>query len=399
MTAMTRWRGARPMASRGFTMVELLIAGLLSAVVLISIYFVFIGNTTQYYRQEQIVQMQESMRFALEYLKNDLRNVGRLGVTRGSGPDRDPRLCTDRQVFAAVTVCEEPSETLAALAANDNARVPDRLRLVTDTGGGVLLTTARVAPDRIVLAAAIRQPTVAARAAATSQARMEQWFPVGGRLVLRTSGSAASMDVVEISGVAFNVAGTVISLAEPLCAALSTCGSGCLVNGLETVEYAVRPTPPPANPAEEALDERFRLVRRTLPPEEDPAACREVVDGPDDLVMANLAIDLQVWGQFSQDGVVAALPDDPVPEDDEGNDGVEASVAFAGDLRRLRLIEVMLAVRTPREDPEFTVALGAGADEAPMDRNWFDVDPLQVGHARSASLVGSVDVTSLAPEL
>lgn len=387
------------MASHGFTMIELLIAGLLSAVVLLSIYFVFIGNTTQYYRQEQIVQMQESMRFALEYLKNDLRNVGRLGVTRGNGPDRDPRLCIDRPI-AAVTVCEESPDTLRALSDNDNSRVPDRLRLATDTGGGVLLTTARVQPDRIVLAPAINQPTAAARAAAMSPTRMEQWFRAGGRLVLRTSGSAASMDVVEISGVAFNVAGTVITLAEPLCAALSDCAGGCFVNGLETVEYAVRLTPPPPPPAEPPPYDRFQLVRRTLLGVADPTLCREVDDGPSDLVMADLAIDLQVWGQFSEDGVVPTLPDDAERNDYTGRDGLESNVAFAGDLRRLRSIEVMLAVRTSREDPEFTVALSALAgDQAPMDRNWFEVDPAQPGFARAASLVGSVDVTSLSPEL
>ena len=61
--------------SHGFTLIELMVATLLSSVVLMAVYFVFITNTQQYYVQEQLVRMQESMRFGMEYLKNDLRNA------------------------------------------------------------------------------------------------------------------------------------------------------------------------------------------------------------------------------------------------------------------------------------------------------------------------------------
>ncbi len=65
---------------------------MLSGAVLTSIYFVFISNSRQYYTQEQIVQMQESMRFALEYLKNDLRNAGQMALVNGTAVEHRPDL-------------------------------------------------------------------------------------------------------------------------------------------------------------------------------------------------------------------------------------------------------------------------------------------------------------------
>ena len=66
--------------SQRFTFVELLVA-LFAGIVMVQPFVPMASR--QYYAQEQIVQMQESMRFALEYVKNDLRSVGRLSVVNG----------------------------------------------------------------------------------------------------------------------------------------------------------------------------------------------------------------------------------------------------------------------------------------------------------------------------
>ena len=57
----------------GFTMVELLMSAFLGFVVTMSIYLVFIGTTRQYSVQEQIVTMHESMRFAVEFMRSELK--------------------------------------------------------------------------------------------------------------------------------------------------------------------------------------------------------------------------------------------------------------------------------------------------------------------------------------
>ena len=73
----------RRRANHGFTFVELLVALLFAGIIMVAAYLVFISASRQYYVQEQVVQMQESMRFAMEFLKNDLRGTGRLTVVNG----------------------------------------------------------------------------------------------------------------------------------------------------------------------------------------------------------------------------------------------------------------------------------------------------------------------------
>lgn len=388
----------------GFTMIELLIAGLLSALVLLSVYFVFIGNTTQYYRQEQIVQMQESMRFALEYLKNDLRNAGRLGVMRGADPGRDPRLCTARPALAAVTLCEGAEPDLARLRVNGNELLPDRVRLVGDSGGGVMLRTAQVRPDRIVLAPELDQPTADARALVASEARLARLFGEGTRVAVRAPGHANSMDVVEVAGLAFNAGGSVITLGETLCndaagvvaPALSFCGGECLVSPVQAIEYAVRPDPDD--------NTRTRLVRRTLPGDANTTQCGAQPAPVEELVMAELAVDLQVWGQYASDALVPTLPADPDPTDARGNllDRDEETL-LRDEIDRVRAFEVMLAVRTPREDPDFRVAPGravAPDERVAVDRTWFELDPVPgTGLARVATSTATVEAVNLVPGL
>lgn len=389
-------------------MIELLVAGLLSSMVLLAVYFVFIGNTTQYYRQEQIVQMQESMRFALEYLKNDLRNAGRLGLIRGAGLNRDPRLCTDRANLAALTLCEDDADpALARLRANGNGLDPDRIRMVGDSGGGVTLKTSRVRPDVVVLAPAAEQATVEARSIVGSRRRLERMFGPGALLAVRAPGHANSLDVVEVESLAFNAGGSTIRLAEPLCndpagvvsPALAACSGECLVSPVQIIEYAVEPDPDPRREREGAT----RLVRRVLPAEAVATTCDEREEPLEALEMAEMVVDLQLWGMYVDLGRLA-LPDDADPTDDLGNRaGANEQAVMTANLEQLRSLTVMLAVRTPREDPEYTVAVGrADAPNARVqaDRSWFEMDPAPgTGLARVTTLTATVDAMNFVPAL
>lgn len=388
-------------------MIELLIAGLLSVMVLLSVYFVFIGNTTQYYRQEQIVQMQESMRFALEYLKNDLRNAGRLGLVRGADPNRDPRLCVARPRLAAVTLCEAPDPDLAMLRANGNGIEPDRIRMVGDSGGGVTLKTSRVRPDLVVLAPPGEQATVEARSLVASRRRLERMFAPGSLVAVRAPEFANALDVVEVASIAFNAGGSTIRLAEPLCndpagvvsPALASCSGECLVSPVQIVEYAVEADPDPRRQREQAT----RLVRRVLPSNTDATSCNGREAPLEELEMAEMVVDVQLWGMYAQPGL-ATLPADPDPTDTRGNrvERTEGQL-LETDLAQVRSLTVLLAVRTPREDPEYTVAMDravAPGDRVLADRAWFEVDPARgTGLARVATLTATVDAMNLVPTM
>lgn len=377
---MSAYRGARPRSRRaaGFTMVELLIAGLMSALVLLAVYFVFLGNTAQYYRQEQIVQMQESMRFALELMKTDLRNAGRLGVVQGVRPD--PWLCTNRPNLRTVRLFEGAAAgSPRVLDDNGNGLRPDRVQLLVDTGGAAMLRTRRVAGNQLVLAPPEAQPTAEAETITRSQPRLESVFRAGGLLSIRSPEGA--VDVVPINGVGFAAGGSTIDLAQPLCGRVVGC-AGCLVGGVQLVEYAVVERAEPEG--------RTDLVRRVL-----DARNPDRVLPDSTLTVAEYAVDLQVWGVPWQDAatrMVAERDLDPPREDRPGQPAIDA-------IEDVRALGVLLAVRTPREDEEFVVAPDRAVpaeERRAADRVWFELDGTPgTGLARVATLKAQVEATNL----
>ena len=100
----------RRRGGRGFSLVEIMVALLISAIVLLTVFFVFVTNTEHYYRQEQVVQMQERMRFALN---------GLLLQVEG---ERVELVATDgRRLALEHDTCTNPGE--AALRAIEAARL------------------------------------------------------------------------------------------------------------------------------------------------------------------------------------------------------------------------------------------------------------------------------------
>lgn len=378
---MTR-RAAHRRTGRGFTLVELLIAGLMSALVLLSVYFVFIANTTQYYRQEQIVQMQESMRFAVELMKNDLRNAGRLAIVRGDGQGRDPRLCTERLGSRAVQLFEDEPDVPDVLTRLQNGLSPDRVRLTVDAGAAIMMRTRQVTPDQIVLAPAVEQPTTEARAVAASEQRFRAQFRAGMYVSVSAPGNA--FDMVPIADVGFAAAGSTITLSQPVCPdnRIRTCGQSCLVGVAQLVEYAV---------VEHEDDEtRTDLLRRVI----DARNGRTPLEGLS-LTVAEYVVDLQVWG-LDRDAAATSMVNEQ--ERDPAREDVEGAQAFEN-IQSLRGLGVLLAARTPREDAEFVVAPDRAVpvnDRRASERAWFDVsDAPGSGLARVATLKAQVEATNL----
>jgi len=60
----------------GITLIELLVALAISAIVLAGIYQLFISQTKTYAKQDQVVEVQQSVRSAMEILLRDLRMAG-----------------------------------------------------------------------------------------------------------------------------------------------------------------------------------------------------------------------------------------------------------------------------------------------------------------------------------
>ncbi len=61
---------------RGITLIELLVALVISAITMAAIYRIFISQTKVYYVQDQVVETQQSIRSAMEIMLRDLRMTG-----------------------------------------------------------------------------------------------------------------------------------------------------------------------------------------------------------------------------------------------------------------------------------------------------------------------------------
>jgi type IV pilus assembly protein PilW len=73
---------------RGLTLIELMVSLALSVIVLSGLTYVYVGSRGAYRSNEAIARVQETGRFALEWLTRDIRQAGYLGcLSRGLVPD------------------------------------------------------------------------------------------------------------------------------------------------------------------------------------------------------------------------------------------------------------------------------------------------------------------------
>ncbi len=399
---------ARRYHSHGFTLIELMVATLLSSVVLMAVYFVFITNTQQYYVQEQLVRMQESMRFGMEYLKNDLRNAGRLGVANGiqiagalEVAGRDPQLCGMRSQLRGVELFEDDRGSPNVLIRHGNNHRPDRLRLLTDASGATPVLISKSRRDRVTLMRAPDQPSEMARDLLSSEARFNQAFQTGFYLYVVTR--AGDADLLPINEARFDANGSTIELQSPLCprgegsSIADACFAGeCYAAPVQLVEYAV---------AEDEDDpEKTLLERRVI-----DARNGEVTLPEQTLVVTEYVVNLQIWGTFDtreslnafNANRIRGVVEDPDPTDTRGNwlvADTEAEVINEHP-ERIRALNILVATRTPREDPAFKVAPDRArnaADRVMHDLTWFDLeDRANSGFARVATLVTEVETPNL----
>ena len=379
-----------------FRSVELLIALFLSSVVMLAVYFVFISNTEQYYRQEQIVQMQENMRFALEHVRNDMRNAGRLTVVNGNNANPDPGFCRPTPDMQAIRLFDNEQagarpDLPNILQQYSNGIRPDRLQLLVDASGATPAVTRRISGQVVILEANTRQPTRDARTLLQPGAdqRFERLFRPGHFLYISSLDEKAS-DLVPITDVSFDAAGARITLGRQPCLPAGMCDGRCNVNPVQLVEYALI--------ADGDVAGKTDLVRRIIAADSD-----QPIEGTQ-LVISEYAVNLQVWGTYDARVLAGNQPDvprDPNPTDDIGNWPNAASEGQVLNVRpeRVRALNVVLATRTPRSDRNFKLAFDIATPpnrRVIADRTWFKLDGApQTGFARVATLVSQVETPNI----
>jgi prepilin-type N-terminal cleavage/methylation domain-containing protein len=112
--------------SQGFTLIEVLIALAIAGVVMSALYSIFIPQTKTYRTQDQVVDLQRSLRFVMTLMERDIRktayNPGGLTELRATsdGVDNDCDGTTD-EVDNAATMFVMEAESVGFLEATANA--------------------------------------------------------------------------------------------------------------------------------------------------------------------------------------------------------------------------------------------------------------------------------------
>ena len=383
---------------KGFTLVELLVGTFLASIISLSIFSVFINSSDFYGKRLDQSQAQSSLRFAMEYMKSDLRDLGRMSILSTDIRVRDPDYCGIRE-YVGLELADndigsefyQPSPTLS-----DNDIMPDRLRVLMDASNATPLRIRSISGTSVSLSPTLQQPTTEARrlTGLGADEHFTQLFDQAS-LTRITNLTTGRYDLIPTNDARLLNGAGQVTLANAPCNDLN-CGSGsCVVNPVHWFEYAVL--------SKDDDDEHTYLARRRLSLNDGSPLPNQ------ELIIADYVVDFQVWGHYDTRGqnanavgqlsslLAPQLPDDADPNDDRGN----WAPAQAEDQRlelwthRLRGLNIMLAARAARVDPNLTIDVfraGMGSQERSTLR--LKQSP-GTGRAYVSTMVGVIDTQNL----
>lgn len=397
-------------AAQGFTLMELIVAAMLSMLVIAGLYVVYATHTRVFRSQESVSQAQFGVRFAMETVLADLQRAGYQGVPSTTQPQIAQRLCANSLLpaFQAVTLVHGDGEVVNPSknpnVTGDMARPPqtppDTLTLVGNFANDDVFWA-----DRLVGATITLQDTSAIDRTdpfPRSQEAFDEIFRTDGSTLIRIR----NQDKTFFSPVASaSFAAKTVTLAHsPSCADQGLWSWG-EVNVLHRVRYAV------VNPATTGLltsvevanltkvpglNERRDLVREYLTWDNPPTVVRREV-------IAENVVDFQVWFLFDQvetpdtGPMVDQVAAYSVDENQVGGEPCNAtSDSIGGNSNcepwNIHGAIVRISVRTPAEDPNWPVP----PDDVPRQPlRYYELNEASVGSARVRTLVSQVEMPNL----
>ncbi|MEZ4392023.1 MAG: prepilin-type N-terminal cleavage/methylation domain-containing protein [Polyangiales bacterium] len=406
---------ARRHPQRGYTLVELLISMLITAVTVVALYQVSRSATDTFNQQQRAAEMQLRLRFAMETLRAD---VARAGFMMTPNSATDPRVCPRPMIpLQAIEVSRDSTPAIPLPTDNGFVR-PARLRMVGNYASLDEYRVAGINGSTITL-----QNQTPQWAQIDSAPEMTRIFigPVGGRRLLRITSNTGSVQFVQVTGVAWQPSsGTAlptltVSPAPVLIGEGMGMGTQCGVSGLD-----VGATVSPLLMVEYGIDSLFndptqRIRHRETYPADDTVAAlktdlvrREFNIQPDIVenvgaarVVGEYGVDLDVGLALDDGTPVGSLTGppamrtlgigDPAIETLAGNvNALGATTAFP---QRVRALIVRLSVRDRDQDPSFGWVARTAATEPLTRLRVFNDRP---GAARVRTLTTEVALPNLA---
>ncbi|MEZ4409466.1 MAG: prepilin-type N-terminal cleavage/methylation domain-containing protein [Polyangiales bacterium] len=404
-----RRRHAAPQA--GYTLVELMIAVLITSIVVGSLYSVSKQATETFNQQQRTAEMQLRLRFAMEQLRADIARAGFMSTPNSFS---DPRVCPKPTTLYQAVEVSRPAPRIPLPSENRFVN-PVTLRLTGNYASVDEYSVAGITGGTIVL-----QNQTPQWARITSAAQFNRIFlgGAGGRRLLRITSPNGQSQFVQVIGGVYQTASSaalpqLLVTPPPVLvgdgSSGSSAGAACGITGLGTgstvapismVEYAIDniSTTLPELYSTDALEAAAKtdLVRREfnlLPgPVEIPGSARVVGEYAVDLDVA-LAIDVgNPLG--SATGMVSMRT---IPFSDTTITQVVGSLSTVGTgtarPERLRSMIVRLSIRDRQQDPAFPW-VARPASTYPLTR--FRVFDDRLGSARVRTLTTEVAVPNVA---
>ncbi len=399
-------------AQSGYTLVELMIAVLITSIVVGSLYSVSRQATETFNQQQRTAEMQLRLRFAMEQLRADIARAGFMSTPNSFS---DPRVCPKPTTLYQAVEISRPSPVRVPLPSENRFVNPVSLRLTGNYSSVDEYAVAGITGGTIVL-----QNQTPQWARITTAAQFNRIFlgGAGGRRLLRITSPNGQSQFVQVIGGVYQTASSaalpqLLVTPPPVLvgdgSSGSSTGAACGITGLGTgstvapitmVEYAIDnvsaalPELYSSNATEAAA--KSDLVRREfnlLPgPVEIPGSTRVVGEYAVDLDVA-LAVDVG-FPMGSATGMVSIRT---IPFEDPTITQVMGSLATVGTgtarPERLRSLIVRLSIRDRQQDPAFPW-VQRPASTFPLTR--FRVFDDRLGSARVRTLITEVAVPNVA---
>jgi len=382
---------------RGFTLVELLVAMVIAAIVMYGVYMLYEKSTSAFRVQNQLTDMQQQLRFGLEQLKRDMERAGFL-ATSNSPIDGDVCLNAAGAPLRGIIVRRDAEEgwDTTHLPSNNSYVQPSSVTLFGDFWTPGPFRVYYVSENQVVLDANFwydGQPF-------PDMQVLQTWF-TQGRLVrfVTQAGWELYIGVQGVTAAAGGPAGAgwpalVLDQSVPTVYSSDGCGimgtgNGALVNPVGYVRYRIAQDTRANAPAD-----KYDLIREEL-------TASDPVNGivpQSQLTIAEYAVDLQLYDFMFDETLTRSTPqvtrisnpgvyEDVTTVSAVGGGGRLSFDDPSADPHRLRAVTLLLSVRTPDEDPMVAFR--------PRQSRWqrlttFEVDAVRGGAARVRTLSSRV---------
>ncbi len=373
---MSSSRPDRQPPDAGLTLVELLVAVMLSMILLGSLYYVYSVSSRSYRIQGQVLRAMDQARFGLDMIRRDVSAASFLATPNSTA---DGNVCSPKPTPAirgiAFGRCTPATETCVANK-DVNVRIePHDVTMFGAYWGASVFYTQSIMGNVVTLQVPVRTPP-------DSPLTKEEFayaFPHGRYLHLVTAEQYEMYALVDSSSYdpANGIATPTVTLQAPLPTAsppnycgVEGFGVGLEVNAVGYIRYRLL-----ADSRAGAPTGKIDLVRQEL-----AADLAQTVTAT--LIVSEFAADLEFY-DFARDD--DATRTDPALVVDANLE--DAGTRYGNDdtatPQRLRYVTAKLTMRTEDEDPSVRFVPRVGS-HGPLDT--YDVDPVMTGAARTVSL-------------